>query len=206
MDAILNNPYAAPPAAKKGGGGGKKKGGAAEKLRNQYLPHEQEIFSFGTLFVFQGIMGLLGAISVGSILLFRSGPDPGMDLDPDAAAAAQMLSGVIMGVLIGVYALFGLMSLIFGLAMRKGNTLGRIGGTILAVPGLLGFPMGTILYGFLLYCLWGAKGKVVFSKEYQQAKAATPHIKPKTSTLVKFLIGIILGFVGFGLFGMIMGG
>lgn len=195
MDAIINNPYASPKQTKKGAGGGRKKGGGnqeAENLRKQYLPHEQEIFSFGTLFVFQGVLGLILALGLLVTLITGNAVEAPSDMDPSAADAYVSFINFILYAMLGVYLVAGIMSLLFGMGMRKLNLLGRIGGTILAVPGLFGFPLGTIIYGFLLYLLWGEKGKMVFSDKYKRAIHATPHIKAKTSLLIKILIGVLL--------------
>jgi len=54
---------------------------------------------------------------------------------------------------------------------------------------LIGFPIGTLIHGYILYLYWGTKGRKVFSPEYKQIIAGTPHVKYKTSIIIWILLG-----------------
>ncbi|PAW69614.1 MAG: hypothetical protein B9S38_09450 [Verrucomicrobiia bacterium Tous-C4TDCM] len=64
---------------------------------------------------------------------------------------------------------------------------------------LIGFPIGTLIGAYILYLLLGAKGKMVFSPEYQAVIAQTPHIRYRTSKVVWILLGLVLLIIVFGL-------
>src|SRR5262249_11951409 len=62
-----------------------------------------------------------------------------------------------------------------------------------AGPVLFGAAITWTILGAILWLLLSRKGAVVFSPEYQDVIARTPHIKYKTSFLAKFLLVLILG-------------
>ena len=66
------------------------------------------------------------------------------------------------------------------------------GGGIDAVPGLLGFPIGTIISGYILYLMLSKKGRRVYSAEYQGVIAATPQIRYRSTILIWFFLILIL--------------
>jgi hypothetical protein len=72
----------------------------------------------------------------------------------------------------------------------------RIPTGILSGLGLLGFPLGTLINGYILYLIFSQKGKTVFSEEYQAVIEQTPHIKYRTSILVWILLGLVLLVIG----------
>ena len=62
--------------------------------------------------------------------------------------------------------------------------------------GLLSFPVGTIINGYILYLLFSKKGERVFSADYQAIVDATPHIKYKTSIIVWIFLVLLLLMIG----------
>jgi hypothetical protein len=72
--------------------------------------------------------------------------------------------------------------------------------------GLLGFPVGTLINGYILFLLFGRKGKTVFSEEYQVVIEQTPHIKYRTPLVVWILLGLVLFVIGAGLIAALIGG
>ena len=86
-----------------------------------------------------------------------------------------------------------------GLRVRKLNKRSRLMVGILSGLGLLGFPIGTAINGYILYLVFGKKGKIVFSDEYKEAILATPHIKYRTSAFVWVLVGILVLVVLLGM-------
>lgn len=70
---------------------------------------------------------------------------------------------------------------------------------ILSGIGLFGFPIGTLINAYILYLVFGKKGAVVFSKEYQHIIAATPQIKYRTSIVDWIFVGILVFMILIGL-------
>ena len=68
-----------------------------------------------------------------------------------------------------------------------------------SVIGLLAIPVGTIISGYFLYLLLSKKGTVIFSPQYKQIIAATPHIKYKTSKIVIALLLILIALIAIAL-------
>ena len=69
---------------------------------------------------------------------------------------------------------------------------------ILAGIGLIGFPIGTLISAYILYLLGSQKGVQVFSDEYAEVIAATPHIKYRSSKLVIVLVVLLVALVVIG--------
>jgi hypothetical protein len=153
-----------------------------ESTRNEYLNHEASVKSIGILY-YLGAAVLLGAAGMAGFAAF-SGPQP--DRVSQMIGAAAFL------------AVFGLINFWIGRCMRTLNPVGRIGATIFAVIGLLGFPLGTLINGYILYLLHSEKGKMVFSDEYRAVVAATPNIKYKTSIVVWIFLILIIAIIVIG--------
>jgi hypothetical protein len=82
--------------------------------------------------------------------------------------------------------------------LRRLQHWARIPSGILSGFGLLGFPIGTLINGYILYLLFSEKGKMVFSPAYQEVIRQTPQIKYKTSIVVWIFLGLILLLLGVG--------
>jgi hypothetical protein len=76
--------------------------------------------------------------------------------------------------------------------VRRLKPWARIGSGILSGIGLLGFPIGTIINGYILYLLFSKKGSMVFSDEYKRVIQQTPHIKYRTSVIILVALGLLL--------------
>jgi len=68
----------------------------------------------------------------------------------------------------------------------------------LTIPGLLGFPIGTLISVYILYLLFSQKGADVCSPQYQAVIAATPHIRYRTSKIVIGLLVLVAVLVAIG--------
>jgi hypothetical protein len=146
----------------------------AEGTRREYLNHEANLRSLGLLYYLGAFFWLIVSLSVGiSTIHSHSG---------------ILVTVIGLGLALAVCALFFWM----GTQMRRLDPAVIIPATIVAVIGLIGFPVGTIINGLILYLIHCRKGKFVFTPEYHDVMAATPEIKYKTSLLVKVLVGIIL--------------
>jgi uncharacterized membrane protein len=93
-----------------------------------------------------------------------------------------------------------------GSALRALSSKVRHVAGVFAGLGLLGFPVGTLINGYILYLLYSKKGKMVFSEEYQAIRLATPHVKYKTSVVVWVLLIIILLLLAAAILGPIING
>ena len=63
---------------------------------------------------------------------------------------------------------------------------------VLSILGLFNLGLGTLINAYVLYLVLSKKGKLIFSGEYQDIVAATPHIKYKTSIIIWIFLGLIL--------------
>ena len=168
------NPYAPPSADVTPAMGGIDD---AESIRRQFLNHEASIRSIGFLY----LLGFFGMVLLGISSLFM------------LFSSETMGAGLLMLAVAGV---IGLLNYYLGTGLRRLDPKVRLGATILAVIGLLGFPFGTLINGYILYLLHGEKGKRVLTREYQQVVAATPHIKYRTPLWVwLFILAILALFV-----------
>jgi hypothetical protein len=145
----------------------------SEEIRKQYLKHEASVKSVGILYYLGGIvltvMGVASLVAVGS-------------------SAEAILSLVVGGLLF----VFGVGQFIVGYGLRRLKSWARIPTAILSGFGLLGFPIGTIINAYIMYLVLCKKGKMVFSEEYRDVMAQTPHIKYRTSIVVWILLGLIV--------------
>jgi hypothetical protein len=162
-DAV--NPYAAPTAPVEDVSAHPE----AEAVRKAHIKHEASIKSVGTLYFLGAIVTTLGG------LLGVTGRLKG---DEDVVTSAVML---VLGVAL------------FFAASGVGNLRpwGRIVGCVLSGIGLIGFPIGTLINGYILYLFLSKKGRTIFSPEYQGVIAATPHIKYR-SWLVWIFLALVL--------------
>jgi hypothetical protein len=92
-----------------------------------------------------------------------------------------------------------------GWGVRSLRPWGRIVGCVLAAIGLLGFPIGTLINAYILYLFLSKKGRTIYSPEYQDVIAATPHVKYKTSILVWVFLGLLVALLAFGMLASFFG-
>lgn len=150
----------------------------AEVVRREHLNTEASIKSVGILYFLGGCALLVGGIST----LGNLG-----EMDGVASLGEQAAVGLILAM--------GIAQFIVGFAVRKLKPWSRIGVGILSGIGLIGFPVGTLISGYILFLVFGKKGKMVFSEPYKEIIAATPHVKYKTSKVVWIILGIIVALV-----------
>jgi len=162
------NPYAAPTARLEDVGPNPE----AEATRRAHISHEASIKAVGILYYLGGT-----GITIGAIATVASSPDP---------------AGLGMVALVG---LLGVAQFFAGWGVRAFRPWGRIVGCVLSGIGLLGFPVGTLINGYILYLFLSKKGRTIFSPEYQEVIAATPHVKYKTSIVVWIFLALVLAFI-----------
>ena len=173
------NPYA-PPSAKVTDSYSNLGSGSDEELRHELLQHERSIQSIGSLYllgVFIWSMAMVAMVV-------------GIFAGSEQSLGESLSGGLVAGVL-------ALLFFWIGSGLRQLNPRVRLGATILAVIGLVGFPFGTLINGYILYLLHSEKGKRILTSEYQAVVARTPHIKHKMSMLMKFLLFMLVASVLF---------
>jgi hypothetical protein len=144
----------------------------AVAIRQEHIGHEASIRAIGILYY----IGAIGMILTAIISLFA--------LSDDVEDVSFFLTAFFIG--------FGIFCLWMGSALRALNSKVRHVAGVFAGLGLLGFPIGTLINGYILYLLYSKKGKMVFSEEYQAIRLATPHIKYKTSIVVWVLLLLLI--------------
>jgi len=155
---------------------------AAEQIRTEHLKHEASVKSIGLLYYLGGVGVTLAAIVTLSMI------DQGQ-------GGALAVGPAIFLILLGIFQFWA------GTGLRRLRPWARIPTGILSVIGLIGFPLGTIINGYILFLVFGKKGKMVFSEEYRAVIEQTPHIKYRTSIVVWVLLGLVLLFIAIALLG-----
>ena len=145
-------------------------------IRQAHISHEASIKGIGSLWILGGCLALLGTLMQLSALT-RGG-------NAAVVLGTMLLTGAIS---LGV--------LVTGLDMRRLRARARVGGSILAVLSLLGFPMGTLIGCYALYLLHGKKGQVVFGPDYARIVELTPQVKYKTSIIVWIALGLLVALL-----------
>jgi Ca2+/Na+ antiporter len=174
------NPYAAPTARVEDVAADS----AAEATRRAHISHEGSIKAVGFLYYLGGVVMTIGGLAavVGAT---------------HADAGAFMMLFVLA---------VGIGQLVAGWGVRSLEPWGRIIGIVLAVLGLLAFPIGTVINAYILYLFVSKKGRTIFSPGYQEIIAATPQVKYKTSIIVWIFLALILGLLVVGIGVMMIGG
>ena len=172
MSNTAFNPYAAPAAPVEDVSANAE----AEAIRKAHISHEASVKAVGILYYLGGIGVTIAALA--------------------GLMAAQGAAGV--GMTVGLLAV-GVGQFFAGYGVRALLPWGRIIGCILSAIGLIGFPIGTLINGYILYLFLSKKGRTIFAPEYQEVIAATPHVKYKTSILVWIFLALLVALVAFGM-------
>ncbi|HEY3897090.1 MAG TPA: DUF4339 domain-containing protein [Chthoniobacter sp.] len=145
----------------------------AEETRRKYLSHEASVKSVGFLYYIGG--AALTMVGLGLMVTIIGGKgQPG---------------ALIFAIL---FLIFAVVQIWVGTGLRRLRSWARIPTSILSGIGLLGFPVGTLINGYILYLVLSQKGAMVFSPDYQAIIQQTPHIKYRTSALVWIILGVVL--------------
>jgi hypothetical protein len=172
------NPYAAPAAPVEDVGANAE----AEAIRREHLNHEASIKAVGFLYYLGGVL-----VTIAGLASLAGRPDSG---------------GV--GVAIGLV-IVGIGQFFAGWGVRALTKWGRVLGCVLSGLGLLAFPIGTLINGYILYLFLSKKGRTIFAPEYQDVIAATPHVKYRTSIVVWIFLALIAALLIFGMMGAWIG-
>lgn len=145
----------------------------AEEIRQEHIKHEASIRSIGILYYLSGaLMVLLG----GGVIV---------------ASFKGVSTPLLMGLSV-VYLGIGVLMLFVARGVRALQPWARTTTIVLAAIGLLGFPVGTLINGYILYLMLSKKGKRIFEDDYKDIIEATPHVKHRTSIVVWIFLGILL--------------
>ena len=180
----------------------------AELIRKSHLSHEANIQGFGCLYTLGGILGILGAIFyVGiGILVMAGGVVPkGLESMVFGAGGDRLVSGGLTTLVGVVFLAIAVAQLFAGRSMQTLNPSGKILAIVVAAIGMLQFPCGTLISGYLLYLLVSAKGRTVYSSAYKEVMQATPHIRYRTSIIVWIFLFILIGVILLGVLAAIFG-
>jgi GYF domain 2 len=154
----------------------------AEQIRLEHIKHEASVKSVGFLyFLSAAILILIGSLGV-------------------ASSGGRGMALVLFFLVIGVAQIW------VGIGLRGLKSWARVPTGILSGLGLLGFPLGTLINGYILYLVFSKKGATVFSEDYKQIIEQTPHIKYKTSIVVWILLILLLVLIGAGLLAALFAG
>lgn len=156
---------------------------AAEQIRQEHLKHEASVKSIGLLYYFGGVAVIFAAMV--SFFAPGRGNDGGMAFVPS-----------VFLIMLGIGQFWA------GTGLRRLRRWARVPTGILSGLGLLGFPVGTIINAYILFLVFGQKGKMVFSEEYQAVIEQTPHIKYRTSIVVWVLLGFVVLLIALALLGL----
>jgi hypothetical protein len=159
----------------------------AERTRQEHIKRETSIRSVGLLYYIGGFFMLVAGVGL-SVVAFT----PGAIESPEAK---------LLFILGPVYLGLGGLSVAVARGLRKLQPWARLVCIVLSAIGLLGFPLGTLINGYILYLVLSAQGKRVFEDDYPAIVAATPHIKYRTSVVTWVVLALlILAFVAVGFF------
>lgn len=170
-----------------------------EAIRREHLSHEASIRAMGLLF-------LLGAVLL--TLYVVAGGFMGV-LALIAIAQGQANADLVgIGILVGIFVLVILITILqwwVGLGLRRLDHRVRTPAIALSALGLLGFPVGTLINGYFLYLLLSKKGKYILTPQYQAIRAATPHIRYRTSIVVWIFLILLIVVLAVGFTAAILG-
>ncbi len=152
----------------------------AEALRREHIGTETNIKSVGLLYY----LGALGMFSIA----FSS-----------TAVSSEEQEGSVL-LLVAGFAALGFAYLFIGYGLQRLRGWARIPTIIFSGLGLLAFPIGTLINGYILYKILSKQGQFVMKPDYQRIIAATPHVKYKTPLLVWILLALVIAVVIVGIY------
>jgi hypothetical protein len=185
---------------------------AAEATRRAHIGHEASVKSIGSLHYLGAFFGFLGVVFlvIGAMVQMKT------------MTAEQ--AGVLVGGGLVYVALSGL-HLALGIGLRRLQTWARwtdvalislsllmiafiivaslVAGTFnpAMYPAAIVYLVSALIPGYMLYLLVSPKAATIFSPEYRAIIAQTPHIKYRTSLLLKIVLAIIVSIIALAIVG-----
>ena len=185
----------------------------AEMIRREHIGREANIKSLGQLNYLGAFFGVIGTILYVALAagVMPMPPNQAPGLDPNAQRIAMGIAALIslFGTLLNGALGYGLTHFqawarwttvaftVLGLVVVVFYTL-VVSYMISPIAGLVLLVVGGGIYGLILWLLVSKKAGVVFSSEYKEVIRKTPHVKLKTSIIVKILLVMLLLIVVFG--------
>jgi hypothetical protein len=185
----------------------------AELIRRANLSHEASVKSIGSLYYLGAILQLINVI----LLLVGGGRQnqvPGVTPETVQTMPAMQVVVSVFSMALQFALGYGLTHLqtwarwtvfaftILGLIMIPVISIGLFAlNPIVAGVFLL---VGESILGYIVYLLVSAKAGIVFSHEYKVVIEKTPHIKHKTSVILKIFLGLLLFLIVIGIVGAIL--
>jgi hypothetical protein len=176
---------------------------AAEAVRQAHIGHESSVKSIGMLHYLGAFFVLLGS----GVLLFNA--------LSDQVPGPPMTRGLMIGLGVVYLAMSGL-HLALGIGLTRLQSWARwtdvvlialalsfygiMAITLIVMRGgpsqLIGILLGSAILLYILYLLLSARSTTIFSPEYKTIIAQTPHIKYRTSVILKiFVVLLVVVFV-----------
>lgn len=143
----------------------------AVDMRERHIAHETSVKSIGTLYYFVTGVMIIGAVA--GIL---------------STGHFGIRGLIVTAVVAGLSALL----LWLGRGIKQLKSWAKVPAGVLSGIGLIGFPVWTLINGYILYLLFSEKGAVVFSEEYKQIIADTPGIKSRTPMVVWIILIVLV--------------
>ena len=187
----------------------------AESIRRKYLNHEASIRSLGTLHYLAAFFGILGAFGLFVTLVMRNPMNrDGVPILWGALAFYVVLSALHLALGHGLRALktwarwtevvLVSISLVFVMFGVIGVVVLAVTGNPAALPGVIVYALGGLFSAYVLYLFVSAKGAMVFSPEYRAIIEKTPHVKYRTSLLVKIVLLVFVAVIALGVVAALM--
>ena len=214
LDREVQNPYAAP-AADFTAAPERAVGelAEAEAIRRKYLGHEASVKSVGSLYYLGAVFCLLAAFMTAFLVTGgnQAAGNPNNLFSQSAVrwalGAFYLVLSVLMVALgrgltrLRVWARWTVIVLTsLNLLYLLGSTaVVMIAASVVARGVLMLVLVPGAITAYIIYLLASAKGAMVFSPEYKRVIALTPHIKYKTSVIVKIFLLLILALIVIGI-------
>jgi hypothetical protein len=187
----------------------------AEAIRRKFLSHEASVKSVGSLHyiaaVFTAFVAIAGIVQIATGGGGNREAVPvlvGVDLFYFAVTALHVALGIGLNrlqvwarwtdvVLNSIGLAFMLLASIVGAVFATRMGMGAL------LPVLIFYGFVGLISVYILYLLLSRKSSVVFSPDYRAIIERTPHIKYKTSLLVKILLVVLVSIILMAIFAAI---
>lgn len=177
-----------------------------EAVRQAHISHETSIRSLGFLHLLGAGIMLLGLVGMAAAFWNTTQAGGGGSLVAMVGVTAYLVIGGAANLALGI-GLRGLHSwarwtdavlIVLLLLINLVGVVIQAGREEVDFTGLVfTFLLSAIIPGFILYLLVSPKAAVVFSPEYKAIIARTPHVKMKTSWVVKGCLIVLVAFLLF---------
>jgi hypothetical protein len=206
---VDDNPYAPPQAPIRRVGSAELPSDMveAEVIRRTYLSHEASVKSIGSLHYLGVALGVMGF----AVMIFTglSGTvAEGRNSAPFVGAVVYLLVVVSVNLVMGI-GLTGLkpwarwtevvLASILLLIYLLGTLAAAVGNSPFDGSVIAGAVVISLILSYILYLLLSKKSSMVFSPEYRLLIERTPHIKYRTSWIVKGCLIVLIVVIGIGI-------